>query len=370
MLNLWNIYGSLKYKGRWGIIENNKSYYHIQIDRNKLFGNDSKVKCYEFIKRHFEDGKKTAVMDVFFRNDKKNKDNFLESIKPCHTVSLYLLGMSMYEIFENELKEDLKKIMFDLDDWYDFRYTWFLTCFYHDIVSCEEAKKYYMEDLKDKLKYTIYNHVLASDENYKPNFSQEIIDNYWSFREKRDHGIGAGYYFFDALCNNFNKETKGQFIKKDKVTIDGLSWRKEHLDHFAYIADAIICHNIWYAYKKEDIKKYNKFHLDKLIINSEKDRLYLKQSPLYFILCLLDTIEPTKRFEELEVGYVFKNISIEGYGEEKVIRIKWNKELQEKQKNEEMFKKWRNSILELEKWLGVTINKNENVNEIAIMILD
>lgn len=81
-----------------------------------------------------------------------------------------------------------------------------------------------------------------------------------------------------------------------------------------------------------------------MIINSDKDRLYFKRSPLYFILCLLDTIEPTKRFDELEVGYVFENISIEGYGEEKVIRIKWNKELQEKQKNEEMFEKWRNSM--------------------------
>ena len=36
MLNLWDRYGNLKYKGRWGIVENNKSYYHIQIDRDKL----------------------------------------------------------------------------------------------------------------------------------------------------------------------------------------------------------------------------------------------------------------------------------------------------------------------------------------------
>lgn len=32
--------------------------------------------------------------------------------------------------------------------------------------------------------------------------------------------------------------------------------------------------------------------------------------------------------------------------------------------------KWRNSILELEKWLGVTVNKNEKGNGIAIKILD
>ena len=103
MLNLWDKYGNLRYKGLNILEEKNKSYYHIEIERDRLFGGNSSEKCYkecyEFIKRHFEEGKKGAVMDVFFRNDKENKELFLHSIRTTHTVSLYLLGLSMHEIF-------------------------------------------------------------------------------------------------------------------------------------------------------------------------------------------------------------------------------------------------------------------------------
>ena len=368
MLNIWDKYGNLRYKGLNILEEKNKSYYHIEIERDRLFGGNSSEKCYkecyEFIKRHFEEGKKGAVMDVFFRNDKENKELFLHSIRTTHTVSLYLLGLSMHEIFEDELKNYLKKFIKNLKKWYDFRYTWFLTCLYHDTVSCEEAAKHNLGDLKEGLEYTIYNHILTNGENYKPYFTQELINNYWKYRKHRDHGIGAGYYFFNSLCNNFYEKTKGKLTALEEKTIDGLSWRREHLDHFAYIADAIICHNIWYVDEEKRIEEYKENNLNKLIITSKEDRKRLKQNPLYFMLCLLDTIEPTKRFEGLDIEYVLKNVFIEGMGE-KIIRIKWNKEFQKE--NKEKFNVWKTNIQDLEKWLGVTVKELDNMMDIKIL---
>ena len=86
--------------------------------------------------------------------------------------------------------------------------------------------------------------------------------------------------------------------------------------------------------------------------------------PLYFMLCLLDTIEPTKRFEGLDIEYVLKNIFIERIGK-KIIRIKWNKEFQKE--NKEKFNVWKTNIQDLEKWLGVTVKELDNMMDIKIL---
>ena len=96
----------------------------------------------------------------------------------------------------------------------------------------------------------------------------------------------------------------------------------------------------------------------------DSPRLDLKQNPLYFMLCLLDTIEPTKRFEGLDIEYVLKNIFIERIGK-KIIRIKWNKEFQKE--NKEKFNVWKTNIQDLEKWLGVTVKELDNMMDIKIL---
>ena len=121
---------------------------------------------------------------------------------------------------------------------------------------------------------------------------------------------------------------------------------------------------ILYVDEEKRIEEYKENNLNKLIINSKEDRERLKQNPLYFMLCLLDTIEPTKRFEGLDIEYVLKNIFIEGMGE-KIIRIKWNKEFQKE--NKEKFNVWKTNIQDLEKWLGVTVKELDNMMDIKIL---
>lgn len=84
-------------------------------------------------------------------------------------------------------------------------------------------------------------------------YDEETIKSYFKYlkgergRLHTEHGIIAGYKLFDSLYRNFCRVTEGkQFVAgvyTEKET--GLHWRKSHLDHFAYISDAIICHNLW-----------------------------------------------------------------------------------------------------------------------------
>lgn len=103
---------------------------------------------------------------------------------------------------------------------------------------------------------------------------------------KLDHGIIAGYHFFESIYREYeqklgNKEMQIEKINNDRI----LLWDRSHMDHFAFIADAIISHNIWFGYldRNEYIEKWN------------YDRY-----PLNFILCLLDTVEPVKDFVKMK----------------------------------------------------------------------
>ena len=139
-----------------------------------------------------------------------------------------------------------------------------------------------------------------------------------------------------------------------------LEWRKEHLDHFAYIADAIICHNIWttYEYEKKSLE-YEKSDLIDLIIKSKKDRLTFKQSPLQFLLYLLDTIEPVKKFENLDASAVLKKIWVSAGMDESRhhcrIVIGWDRTLED----EDKFLNWKDSILKMGKWLDLKVKEKK-----------
>lgn len=83
------------------------------------------------------------------------------------------------------------------------------------------------------------------------------------------------------------------------------------------------------------------------------------------MLCLLDTIEPTKRFKRTP-EYIMKSISIIYAKEEDKFIIKW----EEKLNSEDEIGKWKNNITSLTDWMAVTV-KEECIskNEITLSIL-
>lgn len=117
------------------------SYHGTNLSIDKLFGkeaSEAKEECMNFIANEFSKGSKKEVLNIFL--DDRRKNNLLDSIRPTHMVGLYLLGMSLSKTFSFDLKKSLKKIIDNIDEWYDLKYTWYITCLYHDIASCEEKK--------------------------------------------------------------------------------------------------------------------------------------------------------------------------------------------------------------------------------------
>lgn len=79
----------------WRLFEKQKvSYYGIDIDCQELFNNyddnDNASKCSSFIKRHFECGKKSKLLQLPFEEEYRKAAD-----KHRHTVVLYLLGLCM-----------------------------------------------------------------------------------------------------------------------------------------------------------------------------------------------------------------------------------------------------------------------------------
>lgn len=378
MGNLWSKYSRLE-----------NSYYNISIQssnciKNK-FNNDS---CREFIQEHFNMGAKSKALYLPFQ------EKFEKNGKHQHTVALYFLGLHLQKLFDEKLWLDLNGRMpkwesnnfkYKFEYWYDFRYTWFLTCLYHDTASCIEQsnKGYFLPERKKTLdyhlgkyniQYTPYSHVPLRRAVMLVRFSEPLIKNYFDYRTDNgclDHGIIGGYYLFDRLYKSFYEHTS--YVDWEKVKEkeqNNLSYRLEHLDHFAYIADAIICHNLWYAYKAKNIETYREYGLDPLILGEgsqgvQTKKLNINDYPLQFTLCLLDSIEPVKRFTEdnnISAYDVLCTISIEEIENKKGIKIEWDSWLEQQNK----FDKWMRGIKELAKWMDVTVTQSEGENSVTI----
>lgn len=382
--NLWKKYKSL-----------DESYYHIPIGTNEqLFGRDEAKQhfsvdgCREFIKRHFDEGDKLEAMAFPF------EDEWEKNGKHQHTVALYLMGLVLESVFNESLHQNLSELIDaidknsgvhtqemrwnnDLAGWYDYRYTWFLTCLYHDTASCIESSEecYCLIEQKKQIGFFLgRNNIQYTPYNYKPikplvcltRFSEDLIKNYFYYRMDSgylDHGIVAGYLMFDKLVKNFNEKVhKNGEGYTDVTLINGLNYRLAHLDHFAHIADAIICHNLWMSYDDVNNKKYKEYGLMPLIVTNNPDnRLSLPKNSLQFMLCLLDTIEPVKRFtsEVMSAQEVLENISITTTNNPQGIVIAWT----EKLRTQEKFYKWLGDIQELPKWMNITVKPCRHIGD-------
>lgn len=364
-----------------------KSYYGINIIAETLFGkaNEDNIKnCKDFITEHLEKGGKDEVHKIPWIQE------FQRSKKHIHVVSLYLLGLT----FQNSISEFIEGEIGDFissHDWYDYKYTWFLTCLYHDIASNIERGKipanppeqqkqltYYLGD--NNIQYTIFDRE-SKRNTYHPRLPVSLVKNYFYYRAscgECDHGILGGYYLFDRLYKNFLKNTR------DGVSTDNLLRSTDHIQHFAYISDAIICHNIWTVRsfdisetdRSKDEKKietYKCFGLSPLIYKSSEDRLKFEEHPLQFLLCLLDTMEPVKRFNEecidtcphpkdilnsIDISINESNIQSQKFE----ITIHWDAMVN----NWSGFERWKDGILKTSNWLHVTVDKNCSDNSVLI----
>lgn len=361
-----------------------KSYYSIPVSSNKFWNPNTSVSCcQDFIGSHYKLGcKETCMMFDFL-------EEYLKHGKHQHTISLYLMGMAFMEkssTLRDKLINQLQSFLTYYKDWYVKRvdeynllYTWYLTAMYHDIASCiekEEILKYPTTKQK-KLSYCLENLEIQHspyktfDKRLKSipqRFPEKLIENYFVYRANsedarvhkeflRDHGILAGYLFYDRFIKNFlnhceSTEPDGRgFTCKES----NLVWNIEQISHAAYVADAIICHNIWISDSENTNIKYEKYNLYPLLYDEHNEnKLSIKKYPLQFMLCLLDTVEPLKRFAkypydgDMEPKEVLSYVYLE-FGDYSVA-VRWDEQIE---RNGEIFHKWCDALKGLQSWMEV-----------------
>lgn len=354
----------------------NVSYYKIKYDVNDLFSfYKAEDNCRYFLSRHYTKGKKLGLLE----SDLYEK--YQEKGKHVHSTSLFLLGKELLPCFKEEIDTTLKKFLPHYSGWHDhnrdFLHTWFLTSMYHDFASCiefgtiqanasERHRSLAFHLGNHDIRYSIYGDYPYKTQDVPIRFSKELIENYFYYRACSgacEHGIIAGNLFFDRFVKNFLKATKeNRFDEAGNWDGRDENWNTDMIMYSAYIADAIICHNIWLGGPSEE-ETYKSYGLTPLLWEMHpENKLSIREYPLQFMLCLLDTIEPTKRFTGMRAYDILNKISIKEECEDsKGFDIVWNESLETDDGNKgNSFKQWYKGIENMQEWMNITCKQEEN----------
>lgn len=350
-----------------------KSYYGIEIEPNTLFpvldeDGLSLDSCESFIRAHFKTGHKGEALALNFYSE------YLKEGKHSHTVSLYLLGLHLEKIFSVVLRNNIMQLIPKTSQWYDkkeFKYTWFLCALYHDVASCIERSP----NLEDRDLVSLLQMIIPEGGTPLNRYLSSTVTNYLRYRKEsdaNDHGIIGGVLLHDKLNKAFDQKMISRNWDRCETHIEnGIVWRPEHLNHYRYVADSIICHNLWTvpASNKTMADKYRDYGLNELIIDSEDKKLSIEQYPLHFMLCLLDSIEPVKRFSTLSPRDVLESISINLVPNDKtykLIKISWCDNV----KTDIGFWDWMKNIYSLPDWMQVKVSSCSRMKGECSLIIE
>lgn len=294
----------------------------------------------------------------FLEYSNKTKDIYdvLELIEPyrnLHVVTDYFLGIFIYEnnrkvkmSIDNQIKKSIPSENISFDN--SFKYFWFLICFYHDVGYYYENNSNLINSLS-----TIEKDLGITDSLHKllgvPKVYHNVKNKYLKYRlvecNVYDHGIIGGMLFYDRLLKiyKYYKKMHGQ----NSFTHNGLFWSDSMIKYFQLIASIVFTHNIWFKNTDTDsnVNIYSHYGLDKLIISNSSRKVSLERHPLLFLLGLVDSIEPTKRFG---INFLNKVRLIFSNKDTLIIAINYDYD------NE--IDKWFESINTLNSWLKVETN--------------
>ena len=261
--------------------------------------------CFNFIGDYFRHAQK-------YSQEVKDGLNYLLNQDPQrlrHIVSTFFLGLALYHdgnlSFHQSVSEQLCRFQVfsriegeKLDR--QFAYIWFMITLFHDLgYLCEKGCIPF-----DKQRY--YHEIPFC--NSVPRKYRDLISPYLNYRHDKDHGICAGLIFDKVLC-----ETRANRYYLGGSPLDWDPGLDEVYHHVAWI---IMSHNIWWkrdTYPKEELQEYRVAGLSNLILSSQKLKSGIYSGypirygfhPMFFLFCLVDTIEPIKRLNTLE-GIKFK----------------------------------------------------------------
>lgn len=185
-----------------------------------------------------------------------------------------------------------------------------------------------------------------------------LKERYFRYRlfemSKLDHGIVGADKFFSDMVETYYKNFEEKLDYGNFECFENSMYRRfscEQFKVFAYIADCIAAHNIFREEDSESSRElYEKYGLQQL---SQKEfvKISYSKNPLLFILCVADTLEPTKKFRELDSCEVFENIELDYDVENNCIHLKIREWLTEETGYEDYIK----AANGLKEWCDITV---------------
>lgn len=220
--------------------------------------------------------------------------------KSKHTASIFFLGVIIYQ---NCFSKDTYLNGVTPSGYNRFAFIWFLSCLFHDIANNFENSQQISDDFDtiDKLKkyFKIKNDLLdLKVDNISP-IVFGAIEKYYNYRIKNgkiDHGITGGIFLYDSLVRN--RELKNGRCHNERF------WQVSLNPAYAKASAAIATHNIWIT--DEKVKKF-------LVSQGIEDLkpINFKESPLLFLLGLVDTLDPLKIYQYFKSDkMILKNICL------------------------------------------------------------
>lgn len=249
---------------------------------------DSSPECIEFIKSFFsKSGKAGCLYDLV--PDLKEIPNE----RWMHIVYTFFLGIFFYE--KNEIIRKCIDKQLDRMSWrirpvsnVKFQFVWFLICLFHDLGYVFESKNQYSCKLDD------YRYKVGRLSGVPSFFSKNLYDSYERFIHPNDHGICGGVKMFNVLCEVRNNQESIQ------AQNEFLSWDRTLIPYYRLAASAVICHNIWFVNEDEkSCLRYKAIGLHDLVKRAGEYKIDQKKYPLFFLLCLVDDIEPIKKVKDI-----------------------------------------------------------------------
>lgn len=291
---VYDEYNLLLINGSW------KYYtFHERIDMG-LFSNIESMRS--FLSMYLGKGEKSGI-EIF------DYLNAMPTERLQHTISCFLLGTLLYErcpSISKDINSVLNKFPINNDERFEerFRYIWLLISLFHDFgYAIENNLIEYDKEQFD----TLMSKFPRSPKSIPRPYSKTLLINYEKYRKCRfgvnDHGICGGIKLFSDLCE----------LREDKSNHNGSNnyWGEDLIKLFSLAAWTVACHNIWFVNENDrTVECYRHcLKLDKLVYQ-EKFR-NIKESPFLFLLCLVDSIEPIKIFNNKDslhhIAFDFSN---------------------------------------------------------------
>jgi len=230
--------------------------------------------------------------------------------KSEHTASIFFLGALVYhKCFPDDTYLKGKTYSgYEL-----FPFLWFLTCLFHDFANDFEYKQKDLKELDTIEKLNGYldiedeNQLLKKSVKHTNSTLFKAIPLYYQYRfdpmKKLDHGIVGGLFLYDRLVKN-RKNKEDEKIAKDEVND---FWDSSLETDYAEAAATIATHNIYF--KDPEARAYFKEKGDNTLEGLAK--ISFKESPLLFLLGLVDTLDPLKIYRCIsKPNLILKNICL------------------------------------------------------------